>query len=86
MSKFITMELYNKYKQEVLKRTNARQRLIAGKSQGGFSDQEIAAQLGLTEEEVIEIRCIAETEDISLQNYLDADTIKENRFKGSVNK
>ena len=40
-----------------------------------------ARALGLTVEERIEIRCIAENDDISLEAHLEADATKEKRFR-----
>jgi DNA-directed RNA polymerase sigma subunit (sigma70/sigma32) len=74
------MNLYNGYKEDVWRLTNARQRLEPGKVSRGLTDQEIASRLGLTLEEVIEIRCIAENEKIPLEAHLDADDTKEKRF------
>ena len=75
------MDVYERYKDEVWKLTNAKQRLEPGKKHRGLTDEEIASKLGLTVEEVIEIRCIAENDNISLEAYLDADNTKEKRFK-----
>lgn len=75
------MDLYERYKDHVWKLTNAKQRLEPGKKHRGLTDQEIASKLGLTVEEVIEIRCIAENEMIPLEAYLGADATKEKRFK-----
>jgi DNA-directed RNA polymerase sigma subunit (sigma70/sigma32) len=73
--------VYKRCKDEVWKLTNAKQRLEPGKKHRGLTDEEIASKLGLTVEEVIEIRCIAENDNISLEAYLDADNTKEKRFK-----
>lgn len=81
MPRFVSMDVYNRYKDEVWTLTNAKQRLEPGKKHRGLTDQEIASKLGLTEEEVIEIRCIAENDNISLEAYLDAEHTKEKRFK-----
>jgi DNA-directed RNA polymerase sigma subunit (sigma70/sigma32) len=81
MPRFVSMELYERYKDDVWKLTNARQRYEPGKALRGLTDAEIASQLGLTEEEVTEIRCIVENEKIPLEAYLDADKTKEKRFK-----
>ena len=81
MPRFVSMELYDRHKETVWKWTNARQRLELGKAHRGLTDKEIASRLGLTVEEIIEIRCIAENEMIPLESYLEADDIKENRFK-----
>jgi DNA-directed RNA polymerase sigma subunit (sigma70/sigma32) len=80
MPRFVSMDLYNRYKEDVWKLTNAKQRLEPGKAHRGLTDQEIASRLGLTVEEVIEIRCIAENDNISLEAHLDADDTKEKRF------
>ncbi len=81
MPRFVSMNLYNRYKDEVWKLTNAKQRFEPGKAHRGLTDKEIASQLGLIVEEVIEIRCIAENDNISLEAYLDAEDTKEKRFK-----
>jgi DNA-directed RNA polymerase sigma subunit (sigma70/sigma32) len=86
MPGFVNPELYNRYKDEVWKLTNAKQRYEPGKAHRGLSDAEIAAQLGLNVDEVTEIRCIVENEMISLENYLDAEDIKEQRFKRAPGK
>jgi DNA-directed RNA polymerase sigma subunit (sigma70/sigma32) len=80
MSRFVSMDLYNRYKEDVWKLTNAKQRFEPGKAHRGLTDQEIAARLGLTVEEVIEIRCIAENDKISLAAHFAGDDIKEKRF------
>jgi DNA-directed RNA polymerase sigma subunit (sigma70/sigma32) len=81
MPRFVAMDLYERYKDEVWKMTNAKQRLESGKKHRGLTDKEIALKLGLTVEEVIEIRCIAEREKTPLEAYLNADDTKEKRFK-----
>ncbi len=81
MSKFVSNDVYMRYKDDVWLLTNARQRYEPGKKHRGLTDEEIASRLGLTVEEVIEIRCIAENEKIPLEAYLDADDTKEKRFK-----
>ena len=86
MPKFINPDLYNRYKDEVWKLTNARQRYEPGKAQRGLTDREIAEQLGLKVEEVTEILSIAEKENISLEKYLEADDTKEQRYKRAPGK
>jgi DNA-directed RNA polymerase sigma subunit (sigma70/sigma32) len=78
------MDLYNRYKDEIWKLTNAKQRFEPQISHRGLTDREIASQLGLTVAEVTEIRCIAENEMISLEKYLDADDTKEQGNKSST--
>jgi DNA-directed RNA polymerase sigma subunit (sigma70/sigma32) len=72
--------MYNRYKDKVWELTNAKQRYEPGKAHRGLSDKEIAERLKLTIEEVTEIRCIAENEMISLENYLEAEKVKEKRY------
>jgi DNA-directed RNA polymerase sigma subunit (sigma70/sigma32) len=81
MPRFVNKDLYNRYKDEVWKLTNAKQRYEPGKAQRGLSDKEIAERLKLTIEEVTEIRCIAENEMIPLENYLEAEEVKEKRYR-----
>jgi DNA-directed RNA polymerase sigma subunit (sigma70/sigma32) len=80
------MDLYNRYKDEIWKLTNAKQRFEPQISHRGLTDREIASQLGLTVAEVTEIRCIAENEMISPEKYLDADDTKEQRYKRAPGK
>ena len=86
MPKFIDMDLYHRYKDQVWKLTNARQRHEPGKTHRGLTDHEIAARLKLTVAQVTEIRSIAEIEMISLDKYLDAEGTKEKRFKRTPGK
>ena len=81
MPRFVSMDLYNRHKEEVWKLTNAKQRFEPGKALRGLTDKEIASRLGLTVEQVIEIRCIAENDHISLEAHLDADDTKEKRCR-----
>lgn len=80
MPKPVSITLYEQYKEEVWRLTNARQRLEPGKETRGLSDREIADRLGLGVEDVTEIRTIVENEKIPLEHYLEADEVKEERF------
>jgi len=80
------MDLYHRYKDQVWKLTNARQRHEPGKAHRGLTDEEIAKRLKLTVAEVTEIRCIAEIEMSSLGKYLDAEDTKEKRYKRAPGK
>ena len=80
MPRFISMELYHRYKEAIWDLTNAKQRFEPGKVNRGLTDKEIASRLGLTVDEVIEIRCVAENEKIPLKSHLDAEEVKEERF------
>ena len=86
MPRFVNPDLYNRYKDKVWKLTNAQQRYEPGKAHRGLSDAEIAGRLGLKAEEVTEIRCIIENEMIPLDKYLDAEDIKEQRYKRAPGK
>jgi len=81
MSFFISMDIYHRHKEQVWELTNARQRMGAGGPNESLTDKEIAERLGITVEEVVEIRCIAENEMIPLHEYMGAEAIKEQRFK-----
>ena len=43
MPRYVSMDLYERYKGEIFKLTNARQRLEPGKKHGGLTDEEIAS-------------------------------------------
>ena len=86
MPRYIDMDLYHRYKKQVWKLTNAKQRTEPGKALRGLTDHEIATRLKLTVAKVTEIRSIAEIEMISLEKYLDADGTKEKRFKRAPGK
>ena len=86
MPKFVNPDLYNRYKDEVWKLTNAQQRYEPGKAHRGLSDEEIARRLGLKPEQVTEIRCIVENEKVSLEKYLVAEGTKEQRYKRAPGK
>lgn len=81
MPRPVSPELYQRYGQQVWEWTNRVQRFVPGEQNRGLTDQEIASRLGLTVHEVIEIRAIAEHDRIPLEAYLEAEEIKESRFK-----
>ena len=63
MAKYVSPELYNKYKHQNLEMSPAIQYYegtIAKRESSCLTDQEIADRLGLDVEDVTEIRCIAE--------------------------
>lgn len=80
MTLIIPTELYERFKDEVLSHTNHIQRYEPGKALRGLTDAEIGEQLGITPEEVTEIRCIAELEVIGRSRFFDADGWKQDRF------
>jgi hypothetical protein len=58
-------EVYKRYKDEVLKLCNSFQKI----DQPGLSDKQIAERLGLDERTVTEIRCVAERDCYSLDEW-----------------
>ena len=62
---FVDPETYNKYKDEILELSHAvqinfQEHLPPDKRQPGLSDRQIAVKLGIEEQVVREIRCVAE--------------------------
>ena len=79
---FIDPDIYHKYKDEILALTNAVQVdinefLPEETRKRGLSDREIAEKLGLDEEEVREIRCVAERQSYPLEEFDNAIKFKE---------
>ena len=77
----VSPERYRRFKDEVRQWTNRKQRLAASKQTGGLTDAEIAERLQLSVQEVTEIRCILEIEELSLEELEKAEEIKETRFR-----
>lgn len=72
MPKYISPELYNKYKSQVLEMSPAiqyYQGTVLQRESSSLSDQEIAERLGLEVEDVTEIRCMAEI-DFPLNTWI----------------
>ncbi len=79
---FVDPETYEKYKNEVLEMSHAvqinfQEHLPAGKRRPGYSDKQIAEKLGLEEKVVREIRCVAERDKYSLDEFEEAIRFKE---------
>ena len=66
-------EVYRRYKDEVLALCNSFQRI----DRRGLSDAEIATKLGLEERVVTEIRCVAERDCYSLDEWEKAIEFKD---------
>lgn len=81
MPEGIDAELYCKYRDQVLSLSTARQRMEGQTMIGAFSDREIASKLGLKEDQVREIRCMAELDGISLDSYPEAEEFKRQRAR-----
>ncbi|MDP2727468.1 MAG: hypothetical protein Q8P59_07970 [Dehalococcoidia bacterium] len=85
MSNAVSAELYRKYKDQVLSLTTAHQRMEGQAMVGTISDRDIARKLGLSEEQVRDIRCLAEMEGIDMDWYPEAEEFKRvraGRIKG----
>ena len=79
---FVDPQTYKKYKDEVLELSHAvqinfQEHLPADKRQPGLSDKQIAEKLGLEEKVVREIRCVAERDKYSLDEFEEAIRFKE---------
>ena len=79
---FVDPETYEKYKDEVLDLSHAvqinfQEFLPADKRRPGFSDKQIAEKLGIEEKVVREIRCVAERDKYSLDEFEEAIRFKE---------
>lgn len=81
MTTIISPELYERFKDEILRYTNHNQRYEPGKGLRALTDAEIAEKLGITTQEATEIRCIAELDAIATSRFLDADGWKQERFE-----
>lgn len=75
----VPIETYERYKDEVLRKSLAFQEFDGTYAVRPLSDREIAAELGLTEETVREIRSIAEIDSLPFSAWYDADKVKHAR-------
>ena len=79
---FVDPKIYKKYKDEVLDLSHAvqinfQEHLPAEKRKPGLSDRQIAEKLSLEEKVVREIRCVAERDKYSLDEFEEAIRFKE---------
>lgn len=79
MSNEVSAELYRKHSEQVLSLTTAHQRMEGQRVVGTFTDREIAQRLGLSEERVREIRCLAEMDGIDMDWFAEAEEFKRVR-------
>ena len=89
MYKYVSPEMYHKYKQQVLEMSPAIQyyegtTLIRESST--LTDQEIADRLGLDVDEVTEIRCIAEIDHLPADSWLKAAEWKREKAQKAFGK
>ena len=78
---FVDPETYNKYKDEILELSHAvqinfQEHLPPDKRQPGLSDRQIAVKLGIEEQVVREIRCVAERDRYPLDEFEEAIRFK----------
>ena len=79
MSKYISSELYHKYKHQVLEMSPAIQYYkgtTLQRESSSLTDQEIADRLGLDADEVTEMRCIAEIDLLPADAWLKSENWK----------
>ena len=82
MSKYVSPELYHKYKHQVLEMSPAIQYYEGTTLQRETScltDREIADRLGLDVDDVTEIRCIAEIDLLPADAWLKSENWKRER-------
>ena len=87
MAKYVSHELYNKYKHQVLEMGLAIQYYegtTAVRESSSLSDQEIADRLGLDVEDVTEIRCIAEIDLLPADAWITSDNWKREMAQKSL--
>ena len=89
MPKYISPELYNKYKHQVLEMSLAIQYYegtVAKRESSSLSDQEIADRLGLDVADVTEIRCIAEVDLLPADSWIQSADWKREKARKSFEK
>ena len=73
MFKYVSPELYNQYKHQVLEMSPAIQYYegtVAVRESSSLSDREIADRLGLDVDDVTEIRCLAEIDLLPADTWI----------------
>lgn len=86
MPKHVSVTLYNKYKQQVLEMSLAIQYYegtAAKRQTSSLSDREIAEKLCLDEDDVTEIRCIAEIDLLPPDTWLKSANWKQKKARES---
>jgi hypothetical protein len=83
---FVEPEVYNKYKDRVLAmsqsiQVNYVEHLAPEKRKPGYSDQQIAEELGLEVRVVREIRCVGEREFYDIDEWEKATEFKERQCR-----
>ncbi len=89
MPKYLSPELYHKYKHQVLEMSPAIQYYQGTEAQresSSLSDQEIADRLGLDVADVTEIRCIAEIDLLPADTWMESANWKQEAVRRSFGK
>ncbi len=84
MAKYVSPELYNQYKRQVLEMSLAIQYYVGTEQQRdshSLSDEEIAERLGLDVEDVTEIRTIAENDLLPADAWIQSDNWKAQKTR-----
>jgi len=87
MPKYVSTELYDKYKVKILEMSPAIQCYDGTKvrrESSSLSDQEIANRLGLDVEDVTEIRCIAELELLPADAWVQSANWKREKTRKAL--
>ena len=86
MSRYVSPELYNKYKHQVLEMSPAIQcyeGTTLVRESSCLPDIEIAERLSLDVEDVTEIRCIAEIDLLPADTWLKSESDKQEKIRRS---
>lgn len=89
MAKYVSPELYNKYKQQVLEMSLAIQYYdgtTVRREESSLTDEEIAERLGLDVADVTEIRCIAEVDLLPADAWMKSYDWKMDRARKAMRK
>ena len=89
MPKYVSPELYEKYKNQIYEMSCAIQvyeGTVAVRESHSLTDREIADKLGLDVADVTEIRCIAEVEVLPADTWMKSDEEKRRKAKAFFSK
>ncbi len=89
MSKYVSPELYHRYKSQILEMSPAIQYYegtVVQRESSSLSDQEIAERLGLDVADVTEIRCIAEVDLLRADTWIKSANWKRDKAQKSFGK
>ena len=89
MYQYVSPEFYHRYKHQVLEMSPAIQYYDGTtmcREKSCLSDREIAERLGLSEEQVTEIRCIAEIDLLPADIWIKSANWKRERMRRALGK